>query len=171
MKRETDANEAIELLNECNRCLEYRDGMLFWKINPATHTKAGDRAGGYHNEGYRNIQIHGKLRLEHRVIFLMCNGYLPDFIDHINGIRNDNRIENLRPATRRQNGCNSAIYSSNTSGVKGVYFNKKRMKWVSRVFKFGKTVVSKSFDTLEEAAKFRFEMERIEYGDFACQRM
>lgn len=111
---------------------EYKDGVLFRKINRA-NTKIGDKAGWIGNKGYTLIGINHKDYLEHRLIFMMFYGYMPDYIDHINGNRNDNRIENLREATCVTNGYNQKISVRNKSGCKNVSWNKARNKWVVRI--------------------------------------
>jgi hypothetical protein len=87
---------------------EYRDGALFLKnrttdsIGRSVKHLNGKIAGTPDSSGYLQTKINGKLHLNHRLIFLMFNGYLPSFVDHINGKRSDNRIENLRSATISQ---------------------------------------------------------------------
>ncbi|MCH6546434.1 MAG: HNH endonuclease, partial [Deltaproteobacteria bacterium] len=67
--------------------------------------------------------------LVHRTVFYLSHGYLPEQIDHINGIRSDNRIDNLRGANDCTNAYNRGLQSNNTSGVKGVCWYKSRDKW------------------------------------------
>ena len=120
---------------------EYRDGHLYWRENRGKRTKAGDRAGSTTTrptQQYRHIQFDRKLYQEHRLIFLMHRGYLPDEIDHIdrNGLNND--IENLRAATRSQNGCNRGAPKNNTSGFKGVSYSKGRQLYEAEIRVGGK---------------------------------
>ena len=79
---------------------DYSDGQLIYK-SARGRMMAGDRAGSFGVRGYRQVKVDNKLMREHRVIFEMFNGAIPVGmdIDHINGIRDDNRIENLRLAT------------------------------------------------------------------------
>lgn len=74
-------------------------------------------------------------------------------VDHINGNSLDNRRENLRHCTQQENCLNKAISSKNTSGVKGVYWEKSRKKWVARIFLQGKQTFIGRFDRLENAKK------------------
>lgn len=76
--------------------------------------------------GYVQIKISGKLYHAHRLAWLYVYGYMPEKeIDHINRIRDDNRIANLREATSQLNSLNTGIYKNNTSGSKGIYYNKR----------------------------------------------
>ncbi|MGU0172505.1 HNH endonuclease signature motif containing protein [Escherichia coli] len=94
----------------------YENGNLFWKIQRQGRAKKGSKAGYLHHRGYLIVKAYGVLRPVHRIIWEMHNGPIPQNmeIDHINRIKLDNRLENLRLATRRQNACN---ISTNTSGV------------------------------------------------------
>lgn len=80
--------------------------------------------------GYLKASFEGKEIMLHRLAWFLHTGNWPDKpIDHINGIRDDNRIANLRLATYSENNRNSKLKKSNTSGVKGVYWHKSRNKW------------------------------------------
>ena len=108
---------------------DYKNGQLFWKKSTNKKVKIGTKAGGdgLNSDGRKSISVNGKRYLASRIIFLHQNGYLPAMIDHINGIKTDNRIENLRPATSLQNNQNAKMRKDNKSGFKGVSF--KRNKW------------------------------------------
>jgi len=82
---------------------------------------------------YKNIEICGKVYKQHRIAWLYVYGIMPKEIDHINGIRSDNRLCNLREVTRSQNIQNIGIRSNNTSGYKGVIFEAKKKKWRARI--------------------------------------
>lgn len=105
---------------ELNQIFDYKEGKLFWKVKKAQIVKVGSEAGHLTKRGYKTIRLHKKPYLVHRVIFMMFHGYVPEFIDHINGNKSDNRIENLRPATRCQNGWNKKLQSRTSTGVKNV---------------------------------------------------
>jgi hypothetical protein len=82
---------------------EPRFGYFFWKINRGS-SKAGDVAGSVCPDGYRLIKVDGKSYKAHRLAWLMTHGEWPaEQIDHINGVRTDNRIVNLREASKKQN--------------------------------------------------------------------
>lgn len=83
---------------------------------------------------YRNICVRGCLAAAHRLAWLYVKGEWPtDQLDHINGNRDDNRISNLREATQGENSFNRKRYSNNSSGVKGVYWNKSIGKWHAQI--------------------------------------
>ena len=117
-----------------NQILTYKDGQLYWIASRKGGTAtAGSLAGCKNSGGYWHTRVNGSRYANHRLIFLMHHGYLPEFIDHIDGNRENNRIENLRKASRQQNNCNARIRMDNTSGVKGVNWHKKTGKWTVRV--------------------------------------
>lgn len=117
---------------------EYRGGNLYWRVAKARCIKVGDIAGTIDINGYRKIQINGKQCYGHRIIFLYHNGYLPEFLDHIDGDPTNNNISNLRPATTSQNYMNQKktklINGKQTSSrYKGVYWNKPAGKWHAHI--------------------------------------
>lgn len=111
-------------------CFEYREGRLYWKISKRGTKGVGSVAGRFTSRGYLQVHFDGKTYMGHRIIFLLHHGYLPEQVDHINGDTKDNRIENLRAASASQNGQNKKIASNNTSGCKGVNFNKNKNMWM-----------------------------------------
>ena len=114
---------------------EYRDGALFWKnrsfdsLGRSIKYLNGRVAGSIDSSGYWQTKIDGKLHLNHRLIFLMFNGYIPKVLDHIDGDRTNNAIENLRVASIAQNNHNAKIRQDNTSGCKNVCWHKSSKKW------------------------------------------
>ena len=135
-----------------NEILSYSDGVLYWKKSPARSIKAGTIAG--HNKStlpYKRLQICRKNLLQHRVIFLMHHGYLPDLIDHIDGNPNNNKIENLREATYSKNSLNKKLIKSNKSGFKNVCWDKTRNKWLVSLCVKGKLNKIGFFKDLELA--------------------
>lgn len=117
------------LIKRVHQCFEYKDGNLIWKLSLNSKTYPGRIAGCYDNNGYVLIGLDKTLHKAHRLIFLMHHGYLPEHIDHINGQPGDNRIENLRAASMPENMRNRGLQKNNTSGCKGVVFNKVAKKW------------------------------------------
>ena len=111
----------MELTQEIVReYFEYKEGNLYWKKKSSRKTKVGDKAYNFHkSSGYIRIRFKKKLYPAHRLIFMWHHGWLPKYLDHINRIRTDNRIENLRPATSSENGANST-QPVGRSGYRGV---------------------------------------------------
>lgn len=151
--------------DEANKLFKYEDGRLYWKKSPAKGMKDGSRAGGLNSNGYRVVRIDNRGYREHRVIFLMFNGYMPRFIDHINMIRDDNRIENLREANRSQNGINRKMQSNNTSGYRGVAYH--RGKWVAGIQVNNKHIPLGYYYNKEDAAKAYAEASEKYHGKFS----
>jgi len=112
-----------------NFLFEYKDGDLYWKFSLSCKSPKGTIAGCIKHDRYRRIGINKKPYLAHRLIFMMHHGYLPEVVDHIDGNRLNNRIENLREATQSQNCQNQKIQKNNTSGYKNVTWNKRKRKW------------------------------------------
>jgi hypothetical protein len=108
---------------------DYKNGHLYRKNIRKAGIKAGSLAGYKNNNGYLQVTIQRKKYLIHRIVFLMHYGYLPDEIDHINNTPTDNRIENLREATRLQNCHNQKMTTKNKTGAKNVIWINKRKKW------------------------------------------
>ena len=154
-----------ELVNEY---FEHRDGRLYWKkvAHPNKQYLVGQEAGSIHQTGYRHVSWLGKVCKVHRLIFLVVNGYLPKEIDHINGNRQDNRVENLREVTRSQNQCNRGAISSNTSGYPCVSWHKATNAWLVRVMKDGKTYLVGYFKDLELAGLVAAEARAKYHGAY-----
>jgi hypothetical protein len=152
-----------------DQCFEYRDGLLYWKgvSHPNKMRWIDKPAGSIHKTGYRHITWMGKIHKAHRLIFMLHHGYLPPEVDHINGDRQDNRIENLRTANRSENQCNRPALASNTSGHPGVSWHKKSKAWCVRVMKNGKIVVQQYFKDLELAGLFAAEARSLYHGAYA----
>ena len=115
--------------------------------------KQGDRAGGLHiSSGYLRVRVDSKLYREHRLIWLLVHGSFPkDQIDHINGVRNDNRLCNLREATKQQNAYNRCVPADNTSGFKGVTCRKSVGDYRARIGVNGEMKHIGYYTTPEEA--------------------
>ena len=122
-------------IEELNRLFDadFETGVLRWKIRPGRRVKIGDVAGSNHNSGYRHVLTRGHHFLIHRLIWAMANGSFPDNqIDHINGVRDDNRLCNLRAVTPAENSRNMRAPKNNRSGVVGVRLHSPQ-KWVAYI--------------------------------------
>ena len=135
-----------ELLNEC---FSYSDGKIYWRedrpeshFNTESHYKrylklsAGKPVGTLLSSGYLTaaFTIKGKRHsyLVHRVIYKMLVGCCDDYlVDHKNGDRKDNRIENLRKLTSSQNLSN--MKCKKKSGLMGAYYDKTNKRWKSQI--------------------------------------
>lgn len=126
-------------------------GNLVWRFDRGACKLAGKIAGGLSREGYLRIGINGKLYSAHRLIWLYVHGACPvEDIDHINGVKNDNRLTNLREATRAENSQNlRKPRSHNKSGFLGVTAHQG--KWRARINFSGNDRYIGTYDTPEEA--------------------
>ena len=118
-----------ELLNTVKDRYEYRGCGLWVKHQFNSGVVVGQRAGTVLRDGYRQIRVNGKQYREHHLVWLLHKGYLPKEIDHINCVRDDNRIENLRECTRTENMQNRKLpMKTNRIGMIGVtkHYNKFR---------------------------------------------
>lgn len=120
-------------------------GEFFWIKSLSHRINIGEKAGTYRNNGYTKISLDGKPYFCHRLAWLYVYGNWPkENIDHINNIKDDNRIENLREASQSQNNMNRASYGTKVCVAKGVYKYKGR---------FAVRVSLGTYDTAEEAIK------------------
>ena len=141
----------------------YSEGKLIWKAKKSDKVVVGSEAGCVTKKGRCFIGLDGKNYRTHRLIYLFHHGYLPDTIDHIDGDPSNNRIENLREATIRENGCNRTKQQNNTSGYKGVYLHKATKKWVA--YCSGNSLGY--YDTPEDADIVVKEFRKKLHGQFA----
>lgn len=140
-------------INELRALLRFdEEGNLWWKI-PKMGRRKNRPAGCNGKHGYKQIMINGEIFLAHRVIFALYYGFWPnEQIDHINGNKGDNRIENLREASHSQNNHNRPNYRNNTTGFKGVHTRKDYNKFLARIRINGVAIHLGVFDTAEEAS-------------------
>lgn len=143
----------------------YYKGELTWKVPPNKRIRIGSKVGTLTPKGYILITLLGRKYLAHRVIFEMHNGPIPTGmeIDHINGIRNDNRIQNLRLVTSKGNHLNMGKRCDNTSGITGVAYCKRSNKWKAYVSQDSKLIHLGFFDAKEDAISVRKSAESF-YG-------
>jgi hypothetical protein len=150
-------------------CLDYdpETGAFRWKIKPAGRNKIGSVAGGVSSSGYWCIALDGNRFGAHRLAWLYVHGVLPPAdIDHINCDRLDNRLANLRLATRSENMRNSRGLPS-ASGLKGAHWRAHRKPWRSSIRKDGKRLHLGCFATAEEAHAAYTKAATKLHGEFA----
>lgn len=146
-------------------------GIFTWKVKKNSYggTIVEGSIAGTLKDGYVQIRCDQKQYRAHRLAWLFEYGEFPKNgfeIDHINGVRSDNRIANLRLATRSQNNMNTGESKSNSSGKKGVHFAKDIKKWHARIVINRKTILLGNFLTKEEAIQARENAEKKYFGEF-----
>ena len=119
------------------------------------------------HKDYRGGSFLGKVWLEHQLVFIYHHGWVPKQIDHINRDTLDNRIENLRACSRRQNQYNKAKKRDATSRYFGVCWCKRRKKWIAQITADGIKQRLGGYDDEREAARVRDRAARRLHGEFA----
>ena len=131
-----------------------KDGFLIRKTNKK---KVGTKS----TNGYMQMAINNKSFYIHRLVWMWHNGYFPEnIIDHINRNVADNRIENLREVSFSCNLRNSKNRKDNTSGVKGIYWNKRGKRWMFRININGKEKYLGLYIDFDEAVLVRLAAEQ-----------
>lgn len=145
-----------ELLRKLLR-LDPETGKLFWRERPVDMFAEGNLSSEVNcrrwntklsgkeaftstdRHGYRQGTILGKVYRVHRIIWCIVHGeWPPEDIDHINGIRDDNRLINLRAVSHAENQKNQKMQANNTSGVTGLHWLKQNQKWMAYIKVNGK---------------------------------
>lgn len=127
-------------------------GEFVWLVKPSKKLPSGAIAGGLNDEGYRVIRIRGLLHKAHRLAWLYVHGEWPAMcIDHINGVRDDNRTANLRCVSQRANMENQRFAHTNSkTGLLGVTQDAGR--FTARIRSRGSLRYIGTYATPEEAA-------------------
>jgi len=161
--------------------VNFEDGKLFWKPRPRwafnssrsfsifkSKFEGREALTAYTSNGYLIGEICGERHRAHRVVWAMRNGKWPDGdIDHIDGNRSNNAILNLRECTRSENLCNKRAQINNSTGFKGVRFDKRRGVYSASIGKNGLCSYLGTFQTAAEAARAYDEAALSIHGDFA----
>lgn len=132
------------------------------------NVRRGKMPGSLTWNGYLVICIDQMDYRAHRLAWLYCYGRWPKcHLDHRNGIKSDNRIANLRPATKSQNGFNRGKTMANSSGFKGVTLDKRRGVWRAQIGYNRKNLFLGDFHSPQAAAEAYAAKEKELFGEFA----
>jgi len=154
---------ANELLDYCPET-----GKFTWVGDRPNQVKAGSQAGYTRRDGYLVLVLDCRHYLGHRVAWLMAKGNWPSsMIDHIDGDPRNNRLSNLRPATRAQNMMNMALLESNTSGFKGVSWDKSCGKYQAYITVDRRKKSLGFFSDKMLAAAARHAAEKKYFGEYS----
>lgn len=145
-----------------------KTGLFTWRSRRNWRAPAGSIAGCVNQSGYRHIIIDGVEHKAHRLALFWMEGAWPDGdVDHRNGVTDDNRYLNLRPATKSQNIANSKLRRDNKSGFKGVCLEPSTGKWMANINKDKKRHYLGLFSTPEEAHAAYVAAAKKLHGQFA----
>lgn len=164
-----------------SECFDYDNGKIIWKVRPVSHFTseltaslwnakyANTVAGSVHKSGYIHISLDGKKHKAHRVIWELLTGSKPkETIDHINGDRSDNRIENLRDVSQKINCQNMRPRANNR--LSGVYLRNKNgsQSWYASISIDGVKKHLLSTQDFFEAVCARKSAEIKHYGEMTA---
>jgi hypothetical protein len=156
--------------DELRKLLDYdrETGVFTWRVS-AGRVARHSKAGRVHVRGYIEIKICKRIYKAHRLAWLYVYGeWPPHEIDHVNLDQSDNRLSNLRSATRSQNGANRSLQVNNTSGARGVTWDRQHKRWKAQIKVNGKQKNLGLFLDKNEAAG-AYKLAAVErFGDFAA---
>ena len=150
--------------------LKYENGKLFWLNKTSNYSRVdiGSECGSLHSSGYRFCKLYDKSYATHRLIWFYHYGVWPENdLDHINGIRDDNRIENLRECNDQTNSFNRKSHKNSTSKYKGVSWKARDKVWTSQYCVNGKVFYIGNYKSEIEAAKAYDNKAKELHGEFA----
>lgn len=163
----SNTNLTLERLREC---LEYNPetGEFTWLVTNSYRRVAGKTAGKFNRDGYRLICLDKQSYMAHRLAWFYMTGAWPvEEIDHKNCNRSDNSFINLREAKSSQNKGNARTPKTNTSGIKGVIWDRERKKWRAQLRTGNKMMVIGRFDDKALAAEAYKQAAKLYFGEFA----
>lgn len=134
-----------------------------WRARNWNSAFAGKPAGYIAPHGYNLVQLPGRMECAHRIAWVMTHGEWPEFVDHIDGDRANNRLANLRSVSRSENARNKAKSSGNKSGVTGVSWYSGISKWVAEIGHNKKTIRLGRYECFDDAVAARKQAE-VKYG-------
>jgi hypothetical protein len=164
------SHKPLPPLEELNRLFELRDGVLYWNEPSNLGITKGSACGTKDKRGYIVIRYNRLAYRAHRIIYCMAYGIDPKEleVDHINGIKSDNRPENLRLATRSENQRNRQFADSrNKSGFRGVRWEESTRKWRADITVNGRSTYIGRFISLQDAAESVTKARAELFGEFA----
>lgn len=146
--------------------VDYESGTLIRRVS--TYRAQKEAVAGYKaNNGYLAVSVVGVRALVHRVIWAIHYDAWPEGdIDHIDNDKTNNRIPNLRMATKSQNSMNTRIRKDSTTGIKGVCYNSANSNYRVRLIKDNTPVEVGSFLTIQAAAEAVKLARKKIHGDF-----
>lgn len=143
-------------------------GQLIWIKQKSPKAPVGSVAGTLSSSGYITLGFDGKVLKAHRVAWMLFYNEVPDSdIDHKNCVKSDNRIQNLRLATKPENAFNQRRASNNTSGIKGVSWDSTRCKWRVSLCTKGIRKTVGYLESLEDARVLIDFHRQLQHGEFA----
>ena len=171
---------SIEYLRQC---LRHEDGKLFWLVRPREHfatlrgcnifnAKYSEKEAGSVNKILNRhvVGLNGILFYRYHIVWAIHHGEWKIGLDHENRNSLDDRIGNLRPATKTQNGWNRGLMSTNTSGVKGVSWSEAAHKWQATIRINGRSIGLGYYSDIEDARQAYEEAASKYQGEFAYHR-
>ena len=145
---------------------DHNTGIFTW-IKSKHGVKFNQKAGHLTSHGYIEIIIDKKRYYAHRLAWLYMYGDFFGEIDHIDRNPSNNSISNLRLCTSSQNKCNTRLSKKNTSGIKGISWNKLKNKWQVRITINKKTIALGNYENLEDAKLIIKKARQKYHGEFA----
>jgi hypothetical protein len=143
-------------------------GLLRWKDIGVNSFYRGKPIQFVNSKGYVAVRFQGNLYKAHRVAWALHYDQIPpQYLDHINRNKSDNRIVNLRVATISQNNCNTKIRKDNRTGHRGIYWHKPSKKWCAQI-KANKKVIRQLFNNIQDAAVWADRKRKELHGEFAA---
>ena len=146
---------------------DYETTRFYWLVRKSKKTRIGDIAGYLKKDGYRSIRIDQVQYQEHLLVWLYHYGKFPDnLIDHIDRNPSNNSIDNLRECLPSENLRNVGILKRNSSGYKGVYWDKSRGLWLAQISVDNKRKTLGRYTTAKEASDAYEAYAKLHHGEF-----
>lgn len=142
-------------------------GIFVRRMKTNRNQVLGEKVGTLSSEGYLIIQIDKVRYYAHRLAYFLLTGEQPVSVDHVNGVRTDNRAENLRAASRCQNVYNVKKNARNRSGHKNVHWNSRSEKWDVHMNANKKSHWGGCYSSLEDAVEACKALRLKLHGEFA----